>query len=572
MLNYIRCFLSGLFACSSAGIANAQSTYVISPDEPDAIQVLIDEFIQDGDVIQLSVGTYVLPDTIDSRGKAFTLRGMLDKAGEPASVLDGSGVRRVLICQSGETAATQFERLVIRNGSTRNSFPYFSDFPRMGGGMLNIWGSSPTVSECVFQNNSVGTTGDSRGGGMCNFQGSCPSVFNCRFEENLAFRGGGMFNDSSDPTISDCVFFSNLATDDYYDNGGTICPQQGDCGTANDSPGCNDQACCVNVCEADDYCCTVVWDDYCAGLALDLCFVEGGGGGGGLFNTSSSPALINCIFDSNVAEYSNTVENGGGIYNRLGSNPSLIDCVFSGNRAGNGGGIFTHDGCSPSLVGCVFSDNVAIDSGGGMYALETGEPTLLECVFTRNDAYYGGGMAINGVNNRSTVLTNCVFIENHSQLNGGGLAAVGRCSPRFIECSFVANAAGYLPSGAIFLGLNSQLLGSVAFTSCVFDGNENGTIYSTTPGTAVLSDCVFTECCQVVPPWSFVDDGGNEYDSWCDDCRADVNCRDNAVNAADLGILIGSWGTNDPQCDINGDGTVSAADLGLLIGAWGPCQ
>ncbi len=44
------------------------------------------------------------------------------------------------------------------------------------------------------------------------------------------------------------------------------------------------------------------------------------------------------------------------------------------------------------------------------------------------------------------------------------------------------------------------------------------------------------------------------------------------MNAADLGILIGSWGTNDPQCDINGDGTVSAADLGLLIGAWGPCQ
>ncbi len=89
---------------------------------------------------------------------------------------------------------------------------------------------------------------------------------------------------------------------------------------------------------------------------------------------------------------------------------------------------------------------------------------------------------------------------------------------------------------------------------------------------SILADCTFAECCQVDPPRSFVDAGGNDYESWCDDCRADVNCRDNAVNAADLGILIGSWGTSDPQCDINGDGTVSAADLGLLIGAWGPCQ
>ena len=87
-----------------------------------------------------------------------------------------------------------------------------------------------------------------------------------------------------------------------------------------------------------------------------------------------------------------------------------------------------------------------------------------------------------------------------------------------------------------------------------------------------LTNCTFTECCQVHPPRSFIDLGGNDYDSWCDDCRADVNCRDDAVNAADLGILIGSWGTVDPQCDLNDDGTVDAADLGLLIGAWGPCR
>jgi hypothetical protein len=40
------------------------------------------------------------------------------------------------------------------------------------------------------------------------------------------------------------------------------------------------------------------------------------------------------------------------------------------------------------------------------------------------------------------------------------------------------------------------------------------------------------------------------------------------VDAADLGLLIGAWGTADPTADLNDDGHVDAADLGLLIGDW----
>ena len=45
----------------------------------------------DGDVIQLAAETYFEGEQIDTLGKAITLRGVLDKAGEPASVLDGAG-------------------------------------------------------------------------------------------------------------------------------------------------------------------------------------------------------------------------------------------------------------------------------------------------------------------------------------------------------------------------------------------------------------------------------------------------------------------------------------------------
>jgi hypothetical protein len=42
---------------------------------------------------------------------------------------------------------------------------------------------------------------------------------------------------------------------------------------------------------------------------------------------------------------------------------------------------------------------------------------------------------------------------------------------------------------------------------------------------------------------------------------------DGAVNAADLAILLGAWGSTGPG-DLNGDGTVGAEDLSILLGAW----
>lgn len=52
-------------------------------------------------------------------------------------------------------------------------------------------------------------------------------------------------------------------------------------------------------------------------------------------------------------------------------------------------------------------------------------------------------------------------------------------------------------------------------------------------------------------------------------CPADLN-NDGEVNGADLGLVIGSWGTPGVG-DINGDGNTDGADLGIVIGTWGPC-
>lgn len=53
----------------------------------------------------------------------------------------------------------------------------------------------------------------------------------------------------------------------------------------------------------------------------------------------------------------------------------------------------------------------------------------------------------------------------------------------------------------------------------------------------------------------------------CSGVFADLNC-DGVVDGADLGLMLGAWGTDDAAADLNDDGVVDGADLGLLLGSW----
>lgn len=43
---------------------------------------------------------------------------------------------------------------------------------------------------------------------------------------------------------------------------------------------------------------------------------------------------------------------------------------------------------------------------------------------------------------------------------------------------------------------------------------------------------------------------------------------DGVVDGADLGLLLGAWGSEDSSADLDGDGLVGGADLGILLGNW----
>jgi len=68
-----------------------------------------------------------------------------------------------------------------------------------------------------------------------------------------------------------------------------------------------------------------------------------------------------------------------------------------------------------------------------------------------------------------------------------------------------------------------------------------------------------------IAPASSSDVNGNLVPDSCEGPLGDLN-GDGQVDAADLAIVLGAWGT--PIADLNSDGTTDGADIGILLGNW----
>lgn len=193
-----------------------------------------------------------------------------------------------------------------------SSYPY-----NYGGGMFNS-SASPTLTNCTFSGNKASIDG----GGMRNVVTSLPTITNCTFSENEAGRnGGGLYNGfddtSSSPTISNCTFSGNSAKF-----------------------------------------------------------------GGGMYNNMCSLTILNCTFSGNSASI-NSSGYGGGVLHYGGGHPlTLINCTFSGNSAGTwGGGVCTLMGeTETTFNGCTFSGNSAGIRGGAIAGDSMCYGTLTHCI------------------------------------------------------------------------------------------------------------------------------------------------------------------------------------------------
>jgi len=151
-------------------------------------------------VIQDGIDAVASPGTVHVLGgtytESITLKSGVEVLGEEAgsTTIQGTGGSRV-VTADGVGATTKLDGFTITGGYTTGN----------GGGMRNINGSLTVVSNCVFYDNDALTTG----GGMYN-NASSPTVTNCIFSGNYSSQGGGMYNNNSSPTVTNCTFESNI--------------------------------------------------------------------------------------------------------------------------------------------------------------------------------------------------------------------------------------------------------------------------------------------------------------------------------------------------------------------------
>jgi len=271
-------------------------------------------------------------------GSDYLIRvgGYSDEAG--AGVINisydprGENSYNVVLANSVDNTA-MFDGFTITGGNANgDEAPYL-----MGGGMFNAT-STPMVSNCTFRRNKS----NGHGGGMVNYAMSAPIVTNCTFSENSsASVGGGMGGILyAYAAVIDCTFIGNTAVS-----------------------------------------------------------------GGGMYNDSFSPAfVINSVFTGNRAE-----EYGGGIVN-FGSDSTVTNCTFSGNSTDDTGGAIFNYASSPTVTNCTFSGNSA-STGGGMYSAESSLPVVANCVFWGDT----GGEILNDGASATSV--------TYSDIQGGRLGA-----------------------------------------------------------------------------------------------------------------------------------------------------
>ena len=135
--------------------------------------------LANGDDVLVADGTY--NELINFNGKAITVHSI---NGAAATTIDGGGAGSVVTCDNAEGPNTVFAGFTVTGGpGTEDGHEFF------GRGMYNV-GSSPTVTDCIFSENSA-----ANGGGMNNFNISNPTVTNTGLCGNTPDQIIGTFTD-----------------------------------------------------------------------------------------------------------------------------------------------------------------------------------------------------------------------------------------------------------------------------------------------------------------------------------------------------------------------------------------
>ncbi|RKY18681.1 MAG: hypothetical protein DRP63_01735 [Planctomycetota bacterium] len=351
----------------------------------------------DYDLVLVADATYNETD-LNLNGKKIYLKGVDHNTTGAQPVIDCQQAGRAFYFGSGETGDCVIDNFVIQDGRAKDTY---------GGAIVCENKSSPTIMNCVFENNKSedadGTYKYEDGGAIYCVANSGPVVTNCTFSNNSASGcGGAIYCDSSSPSITNCAFSSNSAN-----WGGTIycyssSPTLTDCTFSGNSALLGGVIYCYNFSSPSIANCT-----FSGNSATNF--------GGAIHYYSSSPSIANCTFSGNYVTW--FFGCGGAIYCTNSSSSTVTNCTFNGNSAPDEGGVIWCYSSSPSIINCVFSGNSAGNEGGAIYCHTDSNPSITNCTFSGNSANDRGG-AIDCYNSSSPTLNNSILWDNSAGSGG----------------------------------------------------------------------------------------------------------------------------------------------------------
>lgn len=286
--------------------------------------------------------------------------------------------------------------------------------------------------------------------------------------------------------------------------------------------------------------------------------------GAGIY--ASRGAFVNCVIATNGAY------EGGGLYAIANGTLTLVACTFHDNTGRPGGGMSLGSSSTATVSNSLFFDNgLSTVDGGAAANTDGGTLYFNNCTFSQNVG--ADGEAVQGTGGALTIFRNCVLHGNGASGDGiaGGANDIQLLYTYYDDASpptnwivgayniFNTADPGFVnPSGNDF----RMTVGSPTYNTAnpayipddTYDVDDDGV----TSGEKA-PDLDRTERVQACWP----DMGAYEFVP----CVGDVDF-DGDVDAADLGILLGDWGTCVCFSDFNCDGEVDGADLAILLGGW----